>query len=212
MVSHISCLSARLLGCRSAARVISLLLAAVCLLGLFSCGKNGEKVLESSELEQSVVMTVDGFEVPLELYRYIALNYRRDYESTYSPDVWETAEGPALLEELKENTAASIVRLYATLSLARDYGISPDDAYVNDALDAAMKDVYEETADNDFKAFPFLHLVYERTHFYRFRSGAENGQYFLLHNGITLSSILLLYGGSLSCLQEAVPYNLHTTV
>ena len=138
---------------RSAGRGISLLLALACILGLLSCGKNGDKILESSELEKTAVMTVDGFEVPLELYRYIALNYRRDYEASHSPDVWETAEGPALLEELKENTAASIVRLYATLSLAKQYGISPDDAYVKDAVDAAMKDVYEDTADNDYAAF-----------------------------------------------------------
>jgi len=145
---------------RSRKRLPALLLALFCLLSLFSCGNKGAKALESSDLERSAVMTVDGFEVPLELYRYVALNYRADYEASHSPDVWESAEGPALLERLKENTAETVARLYATLSLAKQYGINPDDAYVTDAVDAAMKDVYEDTADGDYEAFD----AYLRSH------------------------------------------------
>lgn len=130
-----------------------LLLIALCLALFPSCGKNGEKTLASSETEKSVVMTVDGFEVPLELYRYVALNYRRDYEASRGEDVWESADGPALLAELNENAVSTVTRLYATLSLAKEYGIDPDDGYVKDAVDAAMADVYEDTADNDYEAF-----------------------------------------------------------
>ena len=143
--------------------VLSVLLVLVFAVNLFSCKKSGAGSLASSDVEKTTVMTVDGFEVPLELYRYVALNYRADYEASHSPDVWETAEGPALLEELKANTEETVVRLYATLSLAKEYGISPDDAYVRDAVDAAMKDVYEDTADNDYEAFSDYLRTYNMT-------------------------------------------------
>ena len=144
-------------------RAASLLLALSLLSGLVSCKKDGEKALAGSDLEKTTVMTVDGFDVPLDLYRYVAMNYRRDYEASHGADVWETAEGPALLEELNASTADTVKRLYATVSLAREYGINPDDAYIRDAVDSTMKGVYEDTAENDYEAFAGYLRSYDMT-------------------------------------------------
>ena len=144
-------------------RFSALFFALLLLTGLVSCKKKSAAVLASSDTEGAAVMTVDGFEVPLELYRYVALNYRADYEASHSPDVWDSAEGAALLAELNEDVAETVARLYATLSLAKEYGISADDAYILDAVDTQMKDVYEDTADNDYEAFDAYLRTYNMT-------------------------------------------------
>ena len=133
-------------------RVLALFCAALVLLPAAACSKKGEKLLESSSLEKTVVMTIGGFDVPLELYRYVALNYKADYESGASPDIWLGEEGAALLEELNENTEATLVYLCATPTLAEQYGIRADDAYVKDTVQMKMEAVYEEF-DNDYAAY-----------------------------------------------------------
>ena len=148
---------------KQTARLVSLLLACLLLSGLASCKKNGSAALASSDTETAAVMTVDGFDVPLELYRYVALNYRADYEASHSPDVWESEEGAALLAALNADVENTVARLYATLSLAEDYGINADDAYIRDAVDAQMKDVYEETSENDYEAFDAYLRTYNMT-------------------------------------------------
>ena len=150
-------------GRKTVSLLFVLTLAVLLFSGLLSCRKNGASVLSSNAVETAAVMTVDGFEVPLEIYRYVALNYRADYESAHSPDVWESAEGPALLAELNADVEGTVARLYATLSLAKDYGIDADDAYIRDAVDARMKDVYEDTAENDYEAFDAYLRTYNMT-------------------------------------------------
>ena len=143
-------------------RAAALLLSLICLFSLFSCGGSGKKTLESSETERIPLMTVDGFDVPLELYRYVALNYKTDYEAAYSESVW-TGDGAAeMIEKLNEDVRATIVRLYTTLSLCRQYGINEDDAYIRDAVEQKMTEIYEE-ADNDYEAFDEYLLTYNMT-------------------------------------------------
>ncbi|MBQ3859346.1 MAG: peptidylprolyl isomerase [Clostridia bacterium] len=119
---------------------------------LLSCGNAGKRVLESSDTDKIVVMTVDGFDVPLELYRYLALNYKADAERGRGSGIWTGDAGSALLAELNENVNHSLMRLYAVLSVCRDYGIGADDPYILDAVNLKMNDVYEE-AGNDYEAF-----------------------------------------------------------
>lgn len=133
-------------------RAAALFLALVCLISLFSCGKKDARILESSKLEKTPLMTVDGIDVPLELYRYVALNYKADYEAAYSSSVWSGADAAEKLEELDNNVKDTLVKLCATLSLCRKYGISEDDTYITDAVDQQMQDLYEE-ADNDYEGF-----------------------------------------------------------
>ena len=133
-------------------RVLCALLAVLRLLASVSCGKKGEKLLESSKAEKTPVMKIGGYDVPMEMYRYLALNYKRDLEAVESSDVWLGEGGAALLEELDHDVSATLAYLYATVSLADDYGIHADDAYITDTVDMRMKALYEEY-DNDYEAY-----------------------------------------------------------
>ena len=126
------------------------LLGAV-LLSATSCGDD-KKLLESTKDDKIVVMTVAGHDVPLELYRYVALNYKRVYETGKSSDMWLGESGAALMEELNADVEETIVTLYATLAMCEEYGISADDAYITDALEITMDAVYEEY-EYDYKAY-----------------------------------------------------------
>jgi len=125
--------------------------ASAMLLSVTACGDD-KKVLESTKEDKTVVMTVAGHDVPLELYRYVALNYKRTYEIGKSPDIWLGDSGAALIAELNEDVEDSIVTLYATLAMCEEYGIRADDAYVTDALDLTMDAVYEEY-EYDYKTY-----------------------------------------------------------
>ena len=133
-------------------RTLCALMSVLLLLSAASCGKKGERLLESSKAETTAVMRIDGRDVPLEIYRYLALNYKRDYEAGSSSDIWLGESGAALLEELQENVTASLAYLYATVSLAEEYGIRTDDPFVTDTVDRRMKAVYEEYG-NDYEAY-----------------------------------------------------------
>ncbi len=121
------------------------------LLSATACG-NKKEILESSKEDQTVVMTVAGHEVPLELYRYVALNYKRDYESGKSTDIWLGEDGAALMQELNADVEETIVTLYATLAMCGEYGITADDAYITDSLEITMDAIYEEY-EYDYKAY-----------------------------------------------------------
>lgn len=123
-------------------KALTLILLAGMLTSLTSCGDE-KKILESTKEEKTVVMTVDGSDVPMELYRYVALQYRDAYGGNDNPDIWLGESGAALLAELNEDVDASIVKLYTTLSLCEDYGINEDDSYITDAVEISMNEVYE---------------------------------------------------------------------
>ncbi|MBO6053428.1 MAG: peptidylprolyl isomerase [Clostridia bacterium] len=133
-------------------RVLCALLAVLFLFTAVSCGKKGEKLLESSKAEKTPVMKIGGYNVPMEIYRYLALNYKRDLEAGESADVWLGESGEALLEELEYDVTAALAYLYATVSLADDYGIHADDAYIADTVEMQMKALYEDYGD-DYEAY-----------------------------------------------------------
>lgn len=137
---------------KSLFRVLCALLSVLLLFSAVSCGKKGEKLLESSKEEKTPVMKIGGYDVPLELYRYLALNYKRDFESGASSDIWLGESGAALLGELQQSVTETLAHLYATVSLADDYGIHADDPYVTDTVERQMKAVYEEYGD-DYEAY-----------------------------------------------------------
>lgn len=123
-------------------KALTLLLLAGLLASLTSCGDE-KKILESTKEEKTVVMTVDGNDVPMELYRYVALQYRDSYGGNDNPDIWLGESGAELLAELNADVDESIIRLFTTISLCEDYGINEDDSYINDAVEISMDEVYE---------------------------------------------------------------------
>lgn len=142
-------------------------LALVMILSLISCG-NDKDILESTKTEKTVLMTVDGFEVPLELYRYVALNTKADYEAANggSKEIWLGESGAMLVEEANAAINDIIVTMYTTRSLAAKYGISPEDEYIRDTVDILMDNVYESYGydyiayKNDLDAVNMTDAVY----------------------------------------------------
>lgn len=132
-------------------KALTLILAAGMLISMTSCG-NDKKLLKSTKEEQTVVMTIDGNDVPMELYRYVALQYRDSYTGSDNPDIWLGESGAALLAELNEDVEDTIIRLYTTISLCEAYGINIDDAYIKDAVDISMDEIYE-VYDYDYEAY-----------------------------------------------------------
>ena len=136
---------------KTATRFAAAAVTLTTLLSATACG-NDKELLESSKEDKTVVMTVAGYAVPLELYRYVALNYKADYESGKSSDIWLGEEGTALLAELNADVEETIVTLYATLVMCGEYGISADDAYITDSLEITMDAIYEEY-EYDYKTY-----------------------------------------------------------
>ena len=134
-------------------RIVSLLLAAVTVisaLSFSSCG-NDRKLLDSTKEDLTVIGNVGGFDVPLELYRYVALNTREDFDHGDS-SVWIGEDGIKLLDSLNSAVDETIVRLYTTLAICEDYGIHADDGYIVDAVNAAMEHIYGNYS-YDYKAY-----------------------------------------------------------
>jgi len=132
-------------------KALILILLAGMLTSLVSCGDD-KKLLKSTKEEKTVVMTVDGNDVPMELYRYVALQYRSSYGGNDNPDIWLGDSGAALLAELNQDVDESIIRMFTTISLCEDYGINEDDAYIMDAVNISMDEIYE-TYNYDYKAY-----------------------------------------------------------
>lgn len=133
-------------------RILSL---GICLTLLaFSGCNNDTSPMKSTKEEQTPVMTVAGIDVPFEIYRYVALNYKAQYEAAAVGDtaVWNGTDGDALLERLNENTDKTIIHLYATESLCAQYDISPDDSIIKEALDQKMDELYEQY-ENDMTLY-----------------------------------------------------------
>ncbi len=122
---------------------------------LAGCG-DGQKSLASTKEELTPVMTISGYDVPYELYRYVALNYKNQYElgldDAAAANLWLGESGQTLLAELNENTQETISRLYATLSLAAAYNLTPDSALINEAVATRMDEIYEGY-ENDFAVY-----------------------------------------------------------
>ncbi len=168
-------------------RFVSCLAVCATLLSMTAC--DDKKVLESSKEDQTVVMTIDGFDVPLELYRYVALNYKKSYESGKSQDIWLGESGTALLAELNKDVEESLIKLYATMSLCANYDISIDDAFITDSLDIQMDAIYEEY-EYDYEAYAEMLAQYNMNDsVYRFIMRNDILAEELLNKMITLGEI-----------------------
>ncbi len=133
-------------------RISALVLCAVLLsTAASSCGDK-KKVLESTKEEKTVVMVVDGYDVPLELYRYVALNTKDDMESVHGASAWVGEGSEELVRELENRIDETIIHMYTTMVVCEDYGIKPSDSYFDDTVDLKMNAIYETYGD-DYEAY-----------------------------------------------------------
>lgn len=124
-------------------------LLAFCLLTFSGCSA---AALKSSEEELTPVATVGKYDVPYELYRYVALTYKDQFEAGKSVDIWLGESGESLMAELKENIDISLVKMYTTVSLCEKYGLSADSPLVTSNVNVRMDELYESYG-NDLKTY-----------------------------------------------------------
>lgn len=129
--------------------IISAVLTVAAML-LTGCAKS-KKMLASSSDELTAVGSVAGYDIPMEMYRYVALNYRDDFDGGDS-SVWLGESGEALLAELNAAVDETVLRMYTTAAVCEDYGISPDDKFFTETVEMQMESVYESYG-NDYKAY-----------------------------------------------------------
>jgi len=155
----------------------------------------GDTKLESTKEELTPVMTIAEYEVPYELYRYVAMNYKNQYEAgldeAAAAELWLGDEGKALIAELEDATVSTLKNLYATLSLAEDYNLTPDSPLINESVSTLMDEIYE-SYENDMDLYlESLAPYYMNDSVYRFLTQDEvltqELFYAMLQNGDILS-------------------------
>ena len=108
---------------------------------LVSCGKNEETVL-----------SLGGFDVPYHVYRYIAVNSKRDVEAQYGEDVWSTDEADGAKAVLEENVKDALLNIYTVCSIGADFGISWNDEVVSAQAELQYQSaVGEYESEREFK-------------------------------------------------------------
>ncbi len=140
---------------RTSIRKICLVLVSLMLLSslpaLSSC-KGSEDLLLSSDTDLTVVMKADGYDVPYEIYRYVAESYRNQYRDNYGPGFQNWENGDAILEEFENDVESMIKKLYTTPLVCRDYGLDPDSEVIVTQVDFAMDDIYA-SYDYDYRKY-----------------------------------------------------------
>lgn len=140
-------------------KLICSVLAVILALSAVSCGVD----LSSTAEESRTVMTVDGYEVPFELYRYAALMHLRDRLAAYpAPETTAvTGENSALdasalseeeraelAAEVEEYSTETIVNIYSLFTAAKAEGIDPFGEMINSLTDMEMEEI-RATYEND---------------------------------------------------------------
>lgn len=116
------------------AKIISFSLALVIsLLSLVSCSGNKREVME-----------IDGYSVTYEIYRYVCVNSRRDIESEYGTDVWDSDKAAEAKTALENTIKEHLASLYTVCSLGRDYGIEWDDSSIEAAVKIERNELVDE--------------------------------------------------------------------
>lgn len=103
--------------------------------------------------EDKTVMTVDDFEVPYHVYRYVVLNSRREVEKQYGDDVWDTDKAQEAETELRSNIKNAIANLYTVLALGAEYDLTWDGGAVSAEAKMTRDEIKLEYEDEkEFKA------------------------------------------------------------
>jgi len=97
-------------------------------------------------------MKAGDIEVPYEVYRYVALAHKDEYEAGKTDDIWLGESGEALLKELYADIDNTIATMVLPMIVAKEYGLSIDDAFIKDSVEHEMEIIYESYG-YDYKAY-----------------------------------------------------------
>lgn len=140
-------------------RMICTAVAVILMLTATACAVD----LSSTAEESRTVMTVDGFEVPYEMYRYAAKMHLRDRLAAYSatetgvvtnedgdtdPSALPEDERLSIAEEVRKNSLDMIGNVYSLFTAAKKEGIDPFGEMINTLTDMKMEEI-RATYEND---------------------------------------------------------------
>ncbi|MBR5453470.1 MAG: peptidylprolyl isomerase [Clostridia bacterium] len=137
-------------------RIISCLLCILTALGLFtSCskesyrlGEDGTPIIEPSEDDLKVVMTIGGYEITYDIYRYFFLNYKAQYDQG-NESVWNDPEvGEALRAAHKETVLESIKGVVAMQKLAEKAKLNLESDVIKNAVTSSVLEMYAYTGND----------------------------------------------------------------
>ncbi len=117
-------------------KVLSVIILLAALFTLPACST---KIPESTEKDLETALVIGEYEVPFEQYRYFFANYKNEYDNGDNA-FWETADGDAILSEIKEKTNRALLQCYATFSLTEKHNIDPDGKDVAGAVEKTVDD------------------------------------------------------------------------
>lgn len=103
------------------------------LLSLAACGN----VRKSTKAERQTVLSIDGFEVPYEQFRYLVCNYMDTYADGKA-DYWTTERAALAQDEIFDQCFATLRSQYATLSLCREYGVDTASGAIDELVETLM--------------------------------------------------------------------------
>lgn len=124
-------------------KYVFLLIVTLCvMLMLESCGY---KPIKSTEIEATVIGTVDGYEVRYENLRYITLLYKANMEDKYGFKIWDDpGTAGKYSEELERSVIKALKRDYAVEILAKEIGYTKDDASIKSYVDQFVSEFVAE--------------------------------------------------------------------
>ena len=137
-------------------------------IGVFAAVRAVRAKRDAAYLESygQTALYAGSYTVTYDLYRYFYLNYKAELKADYKNDAGEI-ETDALDRAVRARIAEAVRGLYATISLAADYGITPEDGdikaaaaeYIDSVRDYYGASGYTAELEKNFmtdKVFDFL--------------------------------------------------------
>ena len=97
------------------------------ILSLTACSR----IPKSTKAERETVLSIDGFEVPYEQFRYLACNYMDTYANE-DESYWTTENAALAQDTIFDQCFDTLCTQYATLSLCREYGIDRESSAITE--------------------------------------------------------------------------------
>ncbi len=162
-------------------RVLSLALMLAMLIPAMTACSNSKELdesgipnIEPSEDDLRVVMTIDGYEITYDVYKYFFMKYKNEYDAG-NDSVWSDPEvGEKLREAHRETVLSTIKRLVAIQKLAKKADLSVNASVIEDLVDAEVRSFYESVDSNLSKYKKELEKEYLTHHAFRYIKAVEN--------------------------------------
>ena len=133
---------------------------------LVSCGDKYD-FPASTEEEADTVLTIGDYEVPFEQYRYFFMNFKAEYDGGLD-SYWRTHDKDEAFAEIDALARDSLLRCYATFSLALDYDIDYKSGAVQKDVMESINNSVENTYGGLEKYLEALTAAHMNHSVYRF--------------------------------------------